>query len=164
MKVGVLSDTHIQRPEQAKELAERLLNGVFAEVEAILHAGDAVIAEVERAFYPIPWYAARGNMDHALIDVPISRIVTLEEKRVGLIHGCGSLANIEWRVMQHFHGQQLDAIIFGHSHLPVCRKVGSLLLFNPGSATDRRSAPRHTVGLLELEAGSAIKAEIIPID
>lgn len=164
MQVGVLSDTHIQRFEQAKELAERLLCGPFAEVETVLHAGDATIPEVEQSFYPLPWYAARGNMDHMLTDVPISQVVTLADKRIGLIHGWGSFANIERRVLQHFSGQDVDAVVFGHSHMPVCRKVGSLLLFNPGSATDRRSAPRHTVGLLRIKVGTAIQAEIIPID
>lgn len=164
MKVGVLSDTHIQLPEQAKEFAEHLLQGPFAEVEAILHAGDAIIPEVEKSFYPLPWYAARGNMDHMLADVPISQIVTFADKRIGLMHGWGDLANIEQRVMQHFSGRNLDVIVFGHSHMPVCHHVGSLLLFNPGSATDRRSAPRHTVGLLHIEAGVDVWAEIIPID
>lgn len=164
MKVGVLSDTHITRPEQASDLAESLLDGPFAEVEAILHAGDVVVPDVERAFYPLPWYAARGNMDHSLTDVPISQVVSFEDKQIGLIHGWGSLGNIEQRVMQHFYGQALDVIVFGHSHLPVCRKVGSVLLFNPGSATDRRSAPRHTVGLLQITAGVSVQAEIIPLD
>ena len=164
MKVGVLSDTHITHPEQARDLAEHLLNGPFAEVEAILHAGDAVVPDVEKAFYPLPWYAARGNMDHSLVDVPVSQVVSFADKRIGLIHGWGSLGHIEHRVMQHFYGQALDVIVFGHSHQPVCRKVGSLLLFNPGSATDRRSAPRHTVGILQVAVGESVHAEIIPLD
>jgi len=164
MLIGVLSDTHIHCQEQAQQLADYLLSGPFSEVEAILHAGDAVVHELAHCFYPIPWYAVRGNMDQALVDVPISRVVTFEDKKIGLIHGWGSIGNIQQRVMRHFAEEQLDAIVFGHSHMPVCRKVGSILLFNPGSAVDRRTAPQHTVGILKVEPNAEISAEIIPID
>ena len=164
MKVGVLSDTHICRLEQAQQLAVRLLQGPFAKVDAILHAGDAVIADLENCFYPLPWYAVRGNMDQQLFDLPVSRVLNLAGIKVGLVHGWGDVDGIEQRVMAHFYGYDLAAIVFGHSHQPVCRKEGSLLLLNPGSATDRRNAPAHTVGILTIEEHKEISAEIIPLD
>lgn len=162
VKIGVLSDTHIVDMATAKRLADMLLFGPFADVDAIVHAGDAVIAELADCFAPLPWYAVRGNMDHTLYDVPISRIVNVEEKKVGMIHGWGSHGDIEQRVLAHFSSASVDVVIFGHSHQPVCRKVGSVLLLNPGSPTDRRKAEHHTVGLLTIEED--INAEIIPID
>jgi putative phosphoesterase len=164
MKIGVLSDTHICRAGQAQQLAERLLRGPFAEVDAIFHAGDAVIADLESCFYPLPWYAVRGNMDQQLVDLPVSRVVSLAGKKIGLVHGWGGVHGIEQRVKAHFYGFDLAAVVFGHSHQPVCRREGSLLLFNPGSATDRRNAPAHTVGILTLEENKEIYAEIIPLD
>ncbi|WP_072905305.1 metallophosphoesterase family protein [Malonomonas rubra] len=164
MLVGVLSDTHLHRVDEAERLAAVLLRGAFAEVEAILHAGDVVLPALEDYFYPLPWYGVRGNMDHSLSDLPISRIVTLQEKQIGMIHGWGSGVNFEQRVQAHFADKQLDALVFGHSHAPLCKRVGDLLLFNPGSATDRRSAPEHTVGLLKIEKGQPITGRIIPID
>jgi putative phosphoesterase len=139
-----------------------LLAGPFAEAEMILHAGDIVTAGLADCFAPLPWHAVRGNMDHSLPDLPVSRIVKISGKSIGLIHGWGPVGNIEQRVINHFSGQAVDAIVFGHSHQPVCRRVDGLLLFNPGSATDRRSAPQHTVGLLTI--GKEISGEIIPID
>ena len=162
MKIGVLSDTHLHDMQKARRLADKLLSGPFADVEAILHAGDAVIDGVADCFAPLPWYAVRGNMDHTLTDLPISRVVSLTDKQIGLIHGWGASADIEKRVLDHFSGLALDVIVFGHSHQPVCRKVGSVLLFNPGSATDRRSAIQHTVGVLTL--AEKVAGEIIPID
>ncbi|HLY65918.1 MAG TPA: metallophosphoesterase family protein, partial [Chloroflexota bacterium] len=55
------------------------------------------------------------------------------------------------------------AVVFGHSHIPMNEWDDGLLLFNPGSATDRRRQPRHTMGLIRLEVGS-IEAEIVPLD
>lgn len=162
MKIGVLSDTHLSKPEDARYLADKLLAGPFANVEAILHAGDIVIPCLEDCFAGIPWYAVRGNMDYALQELPISRVVTLGAKKIGLVHGWGAAGSIEQRVLSHFSEHLIDAVVFGHSHQPLCRKVGSVLLFNPGSATDRRRAERHTVGILTI--GEKLSGEIIPID
>jgi putative phosphoesterase len=162
MKIGILSDTHITAVSAGRKLAEHLLNGPFAGVEAILHAGDMVIAELESCFYPLPWYAVRGNMDSAQPGVPEKRLISFAGKRIGLIHGWGAPAGIEQRVMTVFEQEALDVLIFGHSHQPVCKWVGSLLLLNPGSPTDRRYAPCHSVGVLTL--GEQIQGEIITLE
>ena len=162
MKIAVLSDTHLMDIESCKALAEKLLSGPFGGVEAVLHAGDIVTSELERCFAPLPWYAVRGNMDHALIDVPISRVVELEQKRIGLIHGWGEHDDLERRVLAAFADQELDALVYGHSHQPVCHRVASLLVMNPGSATDRRRAAHCTVGILTLD--KTIDGEIIVVD
>lgn len=161
MQVGVLSDTHIHSLDAGIALAEKLLNGPFAEVDAILHAGDHVHPYLDSCFYPVPWYGVRGNMD-LQDNLPLQRIVKLAETRIGMVHGWGTPSGIEKRVLQSFSPAAIDVLVFGHSHRPVCRTVGSLLLFNPGSPTDRRSAPYHTVGLLNL--GTKVTGEIIRID
>jgi len=162
VKLGVLSDTHLTDLGTARKLAAQLMSGPFADVDAVLHAGDAVIHGLEECFSPLPWYAVRGNMDHALYDLPISRVVRIGGKRIGLIHGWGAGADIEQRVVEHFSAQPVDAIVFGHSHQPFCRRVGSTLLLNPGSPTDRRRAQHHSVGILTI--AEDIHGEIIPID
>ena len=162
MRIGVLSDTHLHNRKDARRLVDYLLQGPFASVEAVLHAGDAVIPGLEEYFAPLPWFAVRGNMDHTLTDLPISRVLSLAGRKIGMIHGWGPVDNIEQQVLDHFAGQALDVVVFGHSHQPLCRKHGTLLLFNPGSATDKRSAACHTVGLLTLDKD--VKGEIIPID
>ena len=39
-----------------------------------------------------------------------------------------------------------DAVVFGHSHIPLHEERDGFQIFNPGSATDRRRQPRHTIG------------------
>ncbi|WP_321391183.1 metallophosphoesterase [uncultured Desulfuromusa sp.] len=162
MKIGVLSDTHLHSLEAGVELAQKLQNGPFADVDTILHAGDHVYPALDSCFYPIPWYGVRGNMDDTQAVLPTSRIIDFAGKKIGMVHGWGSQYGIETRVLDFFAGFDLDVIIFGHSHQPVCRHIGKVLLFNPGSPTDRRSAPYHTVGILNI--GTVVTAEIVRID
>ena len=162
MKVGVLSDTHIATQDVAVAFAQKLMSGPFAEVDVIIHAGDLVYPELDSCFYPVPWYGVRGNMDAAQDTLPDKRILSLADKKIGMVHGWGSPRGIETRVLEFFSGFRLDVLVFGHSHWPVCRKVDQLLLFNPGSPTDRRAASYHTVGILEL--GADVTGEIIRID
>lgn len=162
MRVGIISDTHVHSLETGLILAEKLLNDPFSDIEAILHAGDHVHGDLDSCFYPIPWYSVRGNMDSSSDGLPTQRVVTLGETRIGMVHGWGSPSGIEKRVLSCFPANDIDVLVFGHSHQPLCRKVGSVLLINPGSPTDRRSAPYHTVGILNI--GSEVTGEIIRID
>ncbi len=162
MKIGVLSDTHIDKLADGENLAKKLLNGPFVDVDIILHAGDHVLPELESCFYPLEWYGVCGNMDTPQSSLPYQRVINLAGIKIGMTHGFGAPSGIERRVMNSFSGADIDVLIFGHSHQPVCRQVGSLLLFNPGSATDRRSAPYHTVGMLHID--SVVTGEIIRID
>ncbi len=162
MKVGIISDTHIHSLDAGMKLAEKLFKGPFSAVDVILHAGDHTFSDLASCFYPLPWYSVRGNMDLPQPDFPLQRVVQLAETRIGMVHGWGAPSGIEKRVLDRFSAENIDVLVFGHSHRPVCRRVGSVLLLNPGSPTDRRSAPHHTVGLLHI--GQGVEGEIIRID
>lgn len=163
IKIGVLSDTHLVSLADAADLSEFLLAGPFAGVDAILHAGDMVVPQFVDCFHPVPCYAVRGNMDEAVPGVPGKRVIGFGGKRIGLIHGWGARSGLEKRVIAEFTDKNIDCLVYGHSHFPVCRKEGELLLFNPGSPVDRRSAPKHTVGILTIDE-RGIKGEIIALD
>lgn len=162
MKIGVLADTHIHDLATGFALAEKLLKQHFKAVDLVIHAGDHVHPELELCFAPLPFYAVRGNMDNPSPGLPEKRILRLAGKTIGVVHGWGPVQGIEERVLTYFSHEPLDALIFGHSHQPVCRRQGPLLLMNPGSPTDRRSAPFHSVGILQLEQNE-IRGEILPL-
>jgi putative phosphoesterase len=149
--LGVLSDTHFVKKAAAINLAQRLLRGPFQEVQAIFHAGDLVDDALDGCFDAIPFYAVRGNMDSSHPDRPIKRVVNLENWRIGLIHGWGRPSEVADHVWREFSTEDLDVLIFGHSHSPWLSRVGKTLLFNPGSATDHRGRARScSVGLVTL--------------
>lgn len=162
MLVGVLSDTHITATTKGLALIERLAATVFAEARIILHAGDIVDPEVLAPFSGKSVYAVRGNLDPAAPELPPQRQLTLGEAQIGLIHGWGSADGLEQRVLRAFAGPPLDCLVFGHSHYPTCYRKDGILFFNPGSPTDRRRAPWHTVGLLTL--GATVNGTIIDIE
>lgn len=157
--VGILSDTHTLIHERGAAYLAELGKRYFADAEVILHAGDLVDPEILTLFAPKPVYAVRGNLDPP--GLPFKRVLELGGKRIGLIHGWGALPDLEERVMREFEGESLDCLVYGHSHFPVCHQVDGLWLFNPGSPIDRRSAPFHSIGLLELD--HEIRGTIIPV-
>ncbi|GAB6081630.1 hypothetical protein JCM30471_05440 [Desulfuromonas carbonis] len=107
-------------------------------------------------------FQVRGNLDPPRRNLPQRRILEIGGFRIGLIHGWGPPDGVAGKVLEAFRGEALDCLVFGHSHLPCCERREGVLLFNPGSPSDRRQAPWHSVGLLEL--GTTIEGRIINID
>ncbi len=161
-RVGVISDTHIHDLAHGGRLAEALIEGPFAEVEMILHAGDVVVPEFLDLFEGRTVYAVRGNMDPAVAGIPHRRIVPVGDFRIGLIHGWGDAAGLESRVLAEFSQDDIDCLVYGHSHWPVSHHRDGVYLFNPGSPTDKRRAASHTVGVIEL--GDTIEGRILELD
>ena len=57
-----------------------------------------------------------------------------------------------------------DAVVFGHSHMPLHeRAADGFQIFNPGSPTERRRAPHHTMGIARVEKGE-LRFELIDLD
>ncbi len=162
MKIGVLSDTHIHSLSAATNFAQRLLEGPFRDVEAIIHAGDHLLAELPSCFYPLPWYGVQGNMDPPSAALPVQRIIRLNGFTIALTHGWGAPRGLEERVLNRFNLADIDVVIYGHSHYPVCHRKGEVLIMNPGSPTDKRSAPFHSVGILTLD--ETVEGTIVRFD
>ena len=146
--IGVLSDTHI--PTKAKELPREVIDG-FKEVDLILHAGDildkSIIDKLEQI---APVFAVAGNCDPPELKekLPIKRIVEYCGFRIGLIHGDGGVATRLSRLLETFENDNVNAIVFGHSHRPYNDRINGVLLFNPGSPTDKRYEVFYSYGLI----------------
>jgi len=161
--IGLISDTHLNT---APETLIQKLNSAFKNVEKVFHAGDVVRPAVLDALEQYGQVTAvRGNMDQSelIMSLPIKRIAVVKGIRIGIIHGWGPRHNIEERVLKEFQNQQIDVIVYGHSHYAKIRKSGNCLLINPGSPTDKRHAPFHSVGILSISNGH-VKGEIINLD
>lgn len=160
MRVGVVSDTHIFR---ARKALPQILIDEFSKVDLILHLGDWMVMEVyDQLARLAPVDGIAGNNDG--IDIierfGESKILTLEGKRVGLIHGHTpySRKGTDGNALLAFEGQNVDVILFGHSHQPLLRYENGILLFNPGSPTDKRREKRYSFGILDItESGVEAK-------
>ncbi len=162
IRIGVLADTHLADHREERLFLAAVAGAHFQDATMILHAGDIVDPGLLTALLPTPVYAVRGNMDPATAETPLKRVVDVGGLRIGLIHGWGAPEGMAGRILPEFAGARLDCLVYGHTHEPCCRWQDGLLLFNPGSATDRRRMPWESVGLLEIEAGR-IHGRIIPM-
>jgi len=108
-------------------------------------------------------YAVLGNNDRGLVGlIPETLELDLEGVRVGMVHDSGATAGRPARMRRRF--PSCDVVVFGHSHQPVdAEGVDGQRLFNPGSPTQRRRAPGHTIGLLEIRAGTLVRHEIVTV-
>ncbi|MCU1504829.1 MAG: Phosphoesterase [Ilumatobacteraceae bacterium] len=165
MKALVLADTHLG-PGQGERLTH-LLGDRLRVAGAILHAGDVTDASILtalRRFAPV--YAVLGNNDHG-IALPERRVVEIAGCRVAMVHDSGQAAGRATRLRRWF--PDADVVVFGHSHLPwhetdVRPDDGHVQQhLNPGSATQRRRAPRCTVAWLDLLAGKVVEVRIDPL-
>jgi putative phosphoesterase len=161
MKIGVISDTHIKSPDKL------LPNGVFQAfegVDLILHAGDILIDEVLIQLEAIaPVQAVAGNNDSYEIYIKhgTRKLITVNGKKIGMTHGM-SKGKTHMSAYGEFIDDNVDCIVYGHSHIPHNEIINNILFFNPGSATQRRFQPRHSVGILHID--QRIVGEIIYLD
>jgi putative phosphoesterase len=159
MRVGVISDTHV--PAIAPSLPAVIFD-IFQGVDLILHAGDIVEMSVLDELRTIaPVEAVAGNMDglEVHVSLPYKKIIPLAQYRAGLIHGKYKIDVQREMIRKEF--DDVDLIVYGHSHTPFWGKVNGVYFLNPGSPTDKRHAPYNSVALLEV--GDEVKAEIIRI-
>jgi predicted phosphodiesterase len=73
--------------------------------------------------------------------------------RIAMVHDAGAAAGRLERMRRRF--ADADAVVFGHSHIPLheSNDNAGFQIFNPGSPTDRRRQPRHTMGLCRADRG-----------
>jgi putative phosphoesterase len=124
--------------------------------DLIVHAGDlstpGVLEWLESLGPPVA--AVHGNVDTAELRerLPETLEFTAGEHRVGVIHDAGPAKGRLKRMRLRF--PQTAAVVFGHSHLPLHEKSEGFQIFNPGSPTERRRAPRHSFGIANVSAGA----------
>jgi hypothetical protein len=160
--IAVISDTHL--PRGARRLPDNCVERL-AGADLILHAGDFVSGEALDEIEAIgpPLVGVHGNVDSEQVRrrLPAERSVELGGVTVGMLHDAGpSRARLE-RMRDRFPGAA--AVVYGHSHIPLHEQRDGFQLFNPGSPTDRRRHPQHTMGLARVEDGR-LSFELIALD
>ena len=161
LTIGVISDTHVQ-PKGGRRLPPDVLD-LFDRfnVDLLVHAGDLCCEDVLELLAQVgPVIAVPGNADNGFLKQTLPNDVQFQAGRfrVGVIHGHqGSSAR--QTALTTLAGN-FDLGIYGHSHEPSIEQVGETILFNPGSATDRRWHEHLGIGIIKItEAG--IEPELI---
>lgn len=150
-RILVISDTHLSKFD---DLPDALID-IAKNSDLIIHAGDICNLDVLEGLRKIKdVIAVQGNMDDSSIRgiLPLSENFEIDGAKFGLTHGYGSPGSVPDNIVNSFG--DVDVLIFGHSHLPFNEKRNSCRLFNPGSATDPRSAIIPTYGIIEVDNGA----------
>jgi uncharacterized protein len=118
------------------------------------------VLEELAAFAPVE--AVHGNMDEAALKaaLPERRVVAVERVRIGLVHIPGPSVGRDERLASWFPG--CDAVVYGHTHVPQVERHRSVWIVNPGSPTERRRAPGHSMAVLEVE-DKTLQIRLIPL-
>ena len=162
MLIAVIADTHL--PRGNRRLPDRCIE-LIAGSELVLHAGDVMTAEALAEIEAIgpPVAAVHGNVDSADLRerLPAERIVQAGGTRIAMVHDSGPAAGRLGRLRTRF--PDAEAVVFGHSHLPLREERGGFQIFNPGSPTERRRAPHRSMGLARAGDGR-VEFELIALD
>lgn len=161
VNVIVLGDTHM--PRMAKQLPERLLNEIRA-ADLIIHVGDWQTRDVyEQLKQFAPVKGVYGNVDEPFFygHFKDKLVLNLAGHRIGVTHGHGKGKTTEKRALDQFSNQDVELILFGHSHIPLHREYEGRVLFNPGSPTDKRRQSHYSFGKLTLFKNEPIQIEHI---
>jgi putative phosphoesterase len=150
--IAVIADTHMPKGRRALpgECVVRI-----REAEALIHAGDfsaaSVLADL-RELCPVV-LGVHGNVDDAELrrELPEALEVEVGGRTLALVHDAGPSKGRLGRLRARF--PTADAVVFGHSHLPLHEEESGFQIFNPGSPTERRRAPRPSMGFLHSGPG-----------
>ena len=161
MRIAVISDTHL--PRGSRRLPDACVERLRA-ADLIIHAGDLmrlpVLDELE-SYGPV--VAVHGNVDDTEVRAVLPEEASVEAGAVtiGVIHDAGPAKGRLARLRKRF--PDAEAVVFGHSHLPLHEQApDGFQIFNPGSPTERRRAPAHTMGIATV-AGGRLTFELIVV-
>jgi putative phosphoesterase len=139
MKIGVISDTH--------NFFDPKIHGLFAGVEHILHAGDigqpAILAELETI---APVTAVMGNTDDAGFRYPLTKVVSLCEKKF-LVHHIVNPHSLEDDLAERIKREAPSVVVFGHTHKPFRQMIDGITFFNPGYAGKARFGMERSLAI-----------------
>jgi len=155
--IAIIADTHM--PRGARRLPDRCAE-LIAAAEAVVHAGDFFAMPALEAIEALNprLHAVHGNVDEPALRSLLPETLTLgleSGRTLAVVHDAGPARGRLARLRGRF--PEADAVVFGHSHLPLHEEgegeLAGFQIFNPGSPTERRRAPRPSMGLLEAGPG-----------
>ncbi len=150
--IAAIADTHL--PRGARRLPDACLERLAA-ADLILHAGDlstrALLDQLEAIGPPVK--AVHGNVDSEELRRQLPEALELDAggARIAMLHDAGPSKRRLERMRARF--PDASAVVFGHSHIPLHEQRDGFQIFNPGSPTDRRRQPRHTMGIARASKG-----------
>jgi putative phosphoesterase len=164
VKVAILSDTHF--PGRGSALPRPCID-VITRSDLVVHAGDLADMATLTLLRGLgkPLVAVHGNADDDGVRqaLPATAEVELPGLTLAVVHNGGPEQGRLDRMRGRFSGA--GGVVFGHSHIPLHERApDGFFILNPGSATDRRRQPRHSMVELTVVRGRAPKVAFLAVD
>lgn len=147
-KIGIISDTHgLLRPEVME---------ILKTCDCIFHGGDINKPEILDQLRPLASiYAVRGNNDKEWAE-GLARTLrfSIEGVEFFMTH---NKKDVVWNL------ENVQVVIFGHTHKYLEQKIDGRLWLNPGSSGRRRFDQEITMAVMTVEDGKyQIEKIVIP--
>lgn len=159
-RLALIADTHLDASSR-HDLPEAVWTQIAA-ADLVLHAGDVTTPDLlDRIAAITPVVAVLGNNDVGLDHLPERWVSTIDDVTIAMVHDSGAATGRQRRMRRWFPDAAL--VVFGHSHRPV-DEVGAegQRLLNPGSPTQRRQSPAHTMATVVVDDG-AVATRLIEV-
>lgn len=153
MKAAVFSDTHRNTRLMLEAIGR-------CRPDMVIHLGDhdSDAEDIRRAYPEIPLFNVCGNCDFAAT-APETDIVPMGPVKAFITHG--HLYNVKYigpdRLAYAAMEQGAKIAMFGHTHVPMQKQLGDVLIINPGSAGKGRPS---TWALVEVTDDGQISCSI----
>ena len=166
-KIVVVGDTHISH---FKDIPNRIIK-YCEDADWVIHVGDYVTKHILEGFQNLKkanFKGVYGNADNLAVKNSLKpkEIIEISNIRIGIIHPHfgGSNSFLEKRILKSFIHDNVQVILFGHTHDPTISVKNGILLINPGKGYQDSNSlkPEATIALLKIE--NRINAQILPID
>lgn len=153
-----MSDTHLDLVTDAFAM---ICNRYCAGADMVIHLGDWARNPVLDFMEQYPLVGVSGNSDDRALrnKLPPNRVIQVKNHRIGITHGWGSVHDIRKKLLNEF--ENVDAVLYGHTHQPLMLQENGIFWFNPGSVFQGRQGAPSSLGILHIEDG--IRGEIIEL-
>lgn len=146
MKIGIISDTH----GDIKNIDKAIL--YLKECDLIIHAGD-YIDDAEYIHYStdVKIKCVKGNCDSYNIDGDYELTFSVNNKKFFLCHGhCHDVKMGLSSLYKFAKNNNIDIVVFGHTHVPIYKIIDNIIFINPGSLTYPRGISDKSFGILAI--------------
>lgn len=152
-KIILLSDTH----DRNNFLNDRIICK-FKDFDHIIHAGDYISVGIVSQLESIKdFYGVAGNCDSWGVFNKLGRkkIIKVEGLSIGICHGDGYRFSALENSKRIFKKDNVDIVVFGHSHVPNITEEKGIVYMNPGSTSFPRRGNNKTFGVITIDNGLA---------
>lgn len=136
-----------------------LLEKAYPHASAYLHMGDL---EDDPRLYP-KWIFVRGNNDYMFgMEIPDARVVRVNDTRIYMTHSHRfGYSRREERIAAAAKENDCQIALFGHTHVPVARKIDGIWVVNPGSVAFPRDGKSSCYAVIDIEEDGTIEPHLL---